>query len=507
MSNDFLNSNSIKNNVGNESPNYFENKSFNNNDIKFKNDNLTKRSSLYDSDNSQRKRKRNLSAQTINFSKLQFLYDYMDKENAIEDEHLTTELFKSIKIDELIGSLLTLFSVGSGIIYYEARICKDSCLEYRETQKDVINICLISCSIGIFGYLISMIAKYIHYFKLYKCAKYINLKSKFYETNLLKYFIFDFIFSIIHPNLLFKNNYFKTGKNWNLVSIEYCVNDFLLVILILRLFFLTKTFILWSKFYDSRADRICKLMGKELSIFFGIKCYMIHQPFLFIVYILLIYCFGLGYSLKIIEGPLLENNIKDNKNTGDYSKFPNCFWNIIVTMTTIGYGDYYPKSFLGRVIMFFVAISGPLLVAIIVNEFQNATELSAHEKKALDFLLRLREKDDIREKAASYFKANFTYVIYKRKLYREEIPINDETKKKMLFLAKEKFQKRKAFKKAVHVYGVKYKMGEDYDMINKKIEKLDDNMRTLNNKFQIINNKINNLAFNISKYIDSIENL
>ena len=77
----------------------------------------------------------------------------------------------------------------------------------------------------------------------------------------------------------------------------------------------------------------------------------------------------------------------------------------------------------------------------------------------------------------------------------------------MLYLAKEKFQKRKAFKKAVHVYGVKYKMGEDYDMINKKIEKLDDNMRTLNNKFQIINNKINNLAFNISKYIDSLENL
>ena len=248
-------------------------------------------------------------------------------------------------------------------------------------------------------------------------------------------------------------------------------------------------------------------MGKELSIFFGIKCYMIHQPFLFIVYILLIYCFGLGYSLKIIEGPLLENKLKDNKNIGDYSKFPNCIWNILVTMTTIGYGDYYPKSFLGRVIMFFVAISGPLLVAIIVNEFQNATELSAHEKKALDFLLRLREKDDIREKAASYFKANFTYVIYKRKLYREEIPINDETKKKMLYLAKEKFQKRKAFKKAVHVYGVKYKMGEDYDMINKKIEKLDDNMKTLNNKFQIINNKINNLAFNISKYIDNIEKL
>ena len=96
MSNDFLNS--IKNNVGNENQNYL------NNDIKFKNDNLTRRSSLYDSDNSQRKRKRNLSAQTINFSKLQFLYDYMDKENAIEDEHLTTELFKSIKIDELIGS-------------------------------------------------------------------------------------------------------------------------------------------------------------------------------------------------------------------------------------------------------------------------------------------------------------------------------------------------------------------------------------------------------------------
>ena len=509
MSNNFLNSNSVIKNINNDSPNYFQNK-LHSSDLKNKTDNLTRKSSLFDSENitlSIRKRKRNLSAQTINYSKLQFLYDYIDKENELEDEHLTSELFKSIKIDELIGSLFTLFSVGSGIVYYEARICNEECLEYRETQNDVINVCLVSCSIGIFGYLISMIAKFFHYFKLYRCARYINLKRKFYETNLLKYFIIDFFFAIIHPNLLFKNNFFKTGKNWNLVKIEYCVNDFLLVILILRLFYLAKAFILWSKFYDSRADRICKMMGKELSLFFGIKCYMIHQPFLFILFILLIYCFGLGYTLKIIEGPLLENRISENKNSGDYSKFLNCIWNILVTMTTVGYGDYYPKSFLGRVIMFFIAISGPLLIGIIVNEFQNATQLSVYEKKAFDFLLRLKEREDIREKAASYFKANFTYVIYKRKLNREEIPINDETKATMLSLAKEKFQKRKEFKKSVHVYGVKYKMGEDYDKINKKIEKLDENMIKLTEKFQIINNKINNLAFNISNYIDNIENL
>jgi hypothetical protein len=121
--------------------------------------------------------------------------------------------------------------------------------------------------------------------------------------------------------------------------------------------------------------------------------------------------------------------------------------------------------------------------------------------------LRLKEREDIREKAASYFKTNFTYVIYKRKLNREEIPINKETKTKILNLAKEKFKKRKEFKKSVHLYGVKYKMGEDYDKINKKIEKLDESMQILNNSFYVMNTKINNLAYNISRYIEDIEEI
>lgn len=41
-------------------------------------------------------------------------------------------------------------------------------------------------------------------------------------------------------------------------------------------------------------------------------------------------------------------------------------WNIIITMTTVGYGDYFPITDLGRFIIFIVSIWGVTIVSIMV---------------------------------------------------------------------------------------------------------------------------------------------
>jgi hypothetical protein len=101
-----------------------------------------------------------------------------------------------------------------------------------------------------------------------------------------------------------------------------------------------------------------------------------------------------------------------------------------VTITTVGYGDYYPIDFLGRIITFFIALWGNLLVALIIFSFQNKTELSVDEKNALNFIQRLEQKDNIKRLAASYFKSNFNFVIMKRKLIRDELDVTKKNKKK-----------------------------------------------------------------------------
>lgn len=44
-------------------------------------------------------------------------------------------------------------------------------------------------------------------------------------------------------------------------------------------------------------------------------------------------------------------------------------WNIFITLPTIGYGDTYPRTLLGRSVLTLCAITGAFLVSMLVNAF------------------------------------------------------------------------------------------------------------------------------------------
>lgn len=53
---------------------------------------------------------------------------------------------------------------------------------------------------------------------------------------------------------------------------------------------------------------------------------------------MIISIFYFGFAVRICESPLARN-ATDGKLL--FFSFWNCIWNIIVTMTTVGYGDYF----------------------------------------------------------------------------------------------------------------------------------------------------------------------
>merc|ERR1719379_2148894 len=53
-----------------------------------------------------------------------------------------------------------------------------------------------------------------------------------------------------------------------------------------------------------------------------------------------------------------------NSRALDFGNIAHACWLAIVTMTTVGYGDKYPKSFQGRVIGVICILSGILLIAL-----------------------------------------------------------------------------------------------------------------------------------------------
>ena len=425
---------------------------------------------------------RKFSVTELNHKRMNFIRNFINNEEKLEDEHLTEEYFNSIFIDEMISTIFVGLSIGSGIIYYEIRTCNPSKCKF-EYNNEIINISLLSVSCANIGFLLCMVPRYIHYFYLYRAAKYISSIDNFFQSGLFSDLMLDLFFTIIHPNILFKDKYVTTNKKWNLLEVKYNINDFLLVIMLLRAYYFIKFFILCSNYYGARADRICKMMGKRSGYLFSFKCLLISKTMTTLIFITILICIIFSYILKVIEGPVFLLNKKIN-NENNHMQYLNCFWDVLVTMTTVGYGDYFPKSVLGRFVVLIVTILGTIIMALNINNFQSKTELNDDDRHTLDLIQRLERKDEIKDLAVSYFKNNYMYVITKRKYFRGDIPNDNEHKKYMVNRARDKFYFRKKYKEVVHRFQIKYKMATDVDQVKKKIRHLDDTIINIEEKLE-----------------------
>ena len=57
----------------------------------------------------------------------------------------------------------------------------------------------------------------------------------------------------------------------------------------------------------------------------------------------------------------------------------NAMWLTIITMTTVGYGDFYPQTHLGRFVGVVACLIGMILVSLVVISLTSLIEFNADE--------------------------------------------------------------------------------------------------------------------------------
>ncbi len=107
--------------------------------------------------------------------------------------------------------------------------------------------------------------------------------------------------------------------------------------------------------------------------FFSIKCLYKDNPLLLIGFFFIVVTGFFGYSLYLSERYLSIYSIPGTINI--VNNFPNSLWLIVSTITTVGYGDYFPHTPLGRFLILFVTICGTFLVMIMVVVVANTLEM------------------------------------------------------------------------------------------------------------------------------------
>ena len=82
-------------------------------------------------------------------------------------------------------------------------------------------------------------------------------------------------------------------------------------------------------------------------------------------------------------------------------------WNVFITLTTVGYGDIYPKTSMGRFVGVIVCFWGVFIVSFFVVTLNNMLTFSPNEEKSYNLLMRLYFKGELKIQAAKVLASAF----------------------------------------------------------------------------------------------------
>lgn len=79
----------------------------------------------------------------------------------------------------------------------------------------------------------------------------------------------------------------------------------------------------------------------------------------------------------------------------------------MITMTSVGYGDIYPKTFWGRMIGIIVSFWGVLVMSMVVVIQTEQTSFTRSEKKAIELINILAEKTELKKRSVAVFEGAY----------------------------------------------------------------------------------------------------
>jgi hypothetical protein len=285
-------------------------------------------------------------------------------------------------------------------------------------------------------------------------------------------------------------NFIISGDTMGLLFI-YNLNSVFSIFALMKLYSSIRVISYTSRWTTNTAVAICNKFRVKPGFQFMFKSEMRKRPTRILLFLLLLSLILLAFMLRTFEYGIIDpTSSKGLKISNDLSYLANCFWLISVTMMTVGYGDYFPSSHLGRFIGVIACIIGMLLLSLVVVSFSVITELTKEQKKALNKIQKRLAMDNLEDNAANVIKVilqirRVNYQKSQKKLFKQ-----------FILLAK--------FKKCVTTFVENSRITRLHtvpidDMLGLLDFKISKDLESLSGKI--------NLLKNVDKEIDSIQNV
>ena len=390
------------------------------------------------------------------------------------------EYYRKLINIQILICVIAFLSILTGILYYEKTY-----VENKEKAKSTDTVILYFLNIQSVLLFIAIILKEKIKLKSDIDLKNENVGATLINTKRYITIILYFIFFTLQPSHIFQNIKIKETNDDDGTIIYYSLNSIFLVVLLLRTFFIFVTLLHISIFMSVQSKYICRQYSCENSLLYCLKCYAQYKPIQLYISGFLIILFTMAYGVRIFERP--ANDIFDS--------YIDAVWLIIITMTTVGYGDITAKTLGGRIVSMLSCLSGVFLTSMIIVTITNFLSLEVHEKRMLDILEKteqLEEKKSLATEIIQMYVEIMTknYNGYNYNKIMSDFQLLAPIKKKILELKNnESYRSTNFTKEYVSInnrieYFIKYQVS-----ILRKRENLYNNIKKLENRIKKMNSK------------------
>ena len=278
-----------------------------------------------------------------------------------------------------IYTILSLYGLAVALLFAQMEVITRT--NFYNNSKDLTHwypaVQPIKATITITTIILIFTTCFYHYneIQIFKFDNSLSPKSTLIGNSYKLLILFEILIISIHPIWLGRVTHYG-DENEGSVDISFIDFHYLYFLMLTRLGYIFRIFIVTSRvFYSTKVETVAslnKISTGQLNyenIRLIIRSCMERDAGKVMLYVIMFNWFFVAWLIHLTESRndiVYPPSIHNGEKAG-VCNFIDAMWLVPITFTTIGYGDYTPKSFFGRVFCMWLGLLGALCTAILVG--------------------------------------------------------------------------------------------------------------------------------------------